>query len=101
MPEQQYKREIEEILRLADESEDPDLVDISYDDQFSVFQYYFLKMKENLRISFWPFSSGLILLVSLITLVFNSFCCTVCSSWSITNFHLGIRNNFHYQEVKF
>ena len=69
MPEQQYKREIEEILRLADESEDPDLEDISYDDQFSVFQYYFLKMKENLRISFWPFSSGLILLVSLITLV--------------------------------
>ena len=48
MPEQQYKREIEEILRLADESEDPDLVDISYDEHFSVFQYYFLKMKENL-----------------------------------------------------
>ncbi|MBS57599.1 MAG: hypothetical protein CL735_02425 [Chloroflexi bacterium] len=69
MPEQQYKREIEEILRLADESEDPDLEDISYDDQFSVLQYYFLKMKESLRISFWPFSSGLILLVSLITLV--------------------------------
>ena len=60
MPEQQYKREIEEILRLADESEDPDLVDISYDDQFSVFQYYFLKMKENLRISFWPFSSQMV-----------------------------------------
>ena len=35
MPEQQYKREIEEILRLADESEDPDLVDISYDDHLS------------------------------------------------------------------
>ena len=45
MPEQQYKREIEEILRLADESEQPDFTNVSYEEESSVFQYYFMKLK--------------------------------------------------------
>ncbi len=71
MPEQQYKREIEEILRLADESEQPDSTNVSYEEESSVFQYYFMKLKNILKIRVWPLSPGLILLVSLITLVFS------------------------------
>ena len=54
MPEQQYKREIEEILRLADESEQPDFTNVSYEEESSVFQYYFMKLKNILKIRVWP-----------------------------------------------
>lgn len=69
MPEQQYKKEIEEILRLADESEEVDSTDVGFMEEPFVFQFYLTKLKNKLKLSLWPLSPGFILLVSLITLL--------------------------------
>ena len=44
MPEQQYKKEIEEILRLADESEKVDSTDVGFMEEPFVFQFYLKSM---------------------------------------------------------
>ena len=69
MSEQQYKREIEEILRVADESDDINSTDTRVFTGSMAFKFYATKFKSRLKLSIWPVSPGLILLVSLITLL--------------------------------